>query len=91
MLEYVRPSDVEGIILKMITKFKKTLLISEILDVKKKNKFLKKYKKKNYNFINKKTFLKLSKDENLNLKFTSSILPNSKQKFYRYCVLITKN
>ena len=91
MLEYVKPSNVEGIILKMITKFKKTLFISEILDGEREKKFFKKYKKKNYNFINKRTFLKLSKDKNLNLKFTSSILPNSKQKFYRYCVLITKN
>lgn len=91
MLEYAKPSDIENIILKMIAKFKKTLFIGEVLDEERKCAFLKKFKKKNYNFISKKTFQNLSKGKNLNVKFISSILPKSKQKLYRYCVLITKN
>jgi 2-polyprenyl-3-methyl-5-hydroxy-6-metoxy-1,4-benzoquinol methylase len=91
MLEYAKPSDIENIILKMISKFKKTLFIGEVLDEERKYAFLKKFKKKNYNFINKKTFLNLAKGKNLNIEFIPSILPKSKQKLYRYCVLITKN
>ena len=47
-------------------------------------------KEKNYyNFINKSYFIELCKKNNLKLKIFS-LLPNSRQKYYRYSVLIKK-
>tara|TARA_Y100000816_G_scaffold292618_1_gene289155 strand:+ start:2434 stop:3114 length:681 start_codon:yes stop_codon:yes gene_type:complete len=92
MLEYVKPGDQKIIIKNMLSVFKKTLFIGEILNKTYENNFLKKFnKEKNYyNFINKSYFIELCKKNDLKLKILPSLLPNSRQKYYRYSVLIKK-
>ncbi len=92
MLEYVQPNQVRKIINNMVCLFNKSLFIGEILDMKYRKTFLKKYKKpdKYYTFIDKSFFRTYCKKNKLNLKIYPSILPRSSQKKFRYCVQIYK-
>ena len=79
----------------MTKKSKKKILISEILNHDYRNKFLKQFKKKknskiNYSFYKKSYFLNFAKKKKLKITFFPSLIPYSKQKKYRYTVLLSK-
>ena len=93
MFEYVKLKKIKKIFSNMINSFNKGLFVGEILDKKYEKEFLKKFKKpKNYyTFIDKKFFKNFCKNKKLKLKIYPSILPESAQKKYRYCVQVYKS
>ena len=95
VFEYLTPLEIKKVLENMVNKSKKKILILEILNKSLNKQFLRKFKKKlsskiNYSFFDKKFFLDFAKKKNLKITFFSSLIPYSKQKKYRYNVLLSK-
>tara|TARA_B100001121_G_scaffold303806_1_gene318275 strand:- start:19 stop:705 length:687 start_codon:yes stop_codon:yes gene_type:complete len=95
VFEYLSHDVSKKVLNNMTKKSKKKILISEILNHDYRNKFLKQFKKKknskiNYSFYKKSYFLNFAKKKKLKITFFPSLIPYSKQKKYRYTVLLSK-
>lgn len=95
VFEYLTSNEIKKVLPNMVNKSKKKILILEILNKSFEKEFLKKFKKKqklktNYNFFNKKFFIDFAKKKKLKITFFPSLIPYSKQKKYRYTVLLSK-
>ena len=95
VFEYLTQAEIKKVLSNMVNKSKKKVLILEILNKSLDKQFLKKFKKKqplkiNYNFFNKKFFNDFAKKNKLKITYFPSLIPYSKQKKYRYTVLLSK-
>ena len=95
VFEYLTPAEIKKVLPNMVNKSKKKVLILEILNKSLNKEFLEKFKKNqsikiNYNFFYKKFFNDFAKKNRLKITYFPSLIPYSKQKKYRYTVLLSK-